>query len=69
MLALAYYDTNASSAVMAQERTDGARGIPTVSTPIERSPCLIPLSDPAPTPNPRLSPPLGEGHASDHLNT
>ena len=69
MLALAHYETNVSSAVIAQERTDGARGIPTVYTPIERSPCLIPLSEPAPTPAPRLSPPLGEGQASDHLNT
>jgi hypothetical protein len=69
ILAPAHYDTKASSAVIAQERTDGTRGIPTVSTPIERSPGLIPLSDPAPTPDPRLSPRLGEGYASDHLNT
>jgi hypothetical protein len=48
--------------VAAREHTDDARDLPTASSPPERSPCALPFSDTAPTPDPLSPPPRGEGH-------
>jgi len=54
--------TLTSCAVPVQEHTDDARDLLTASLPPERSPRAIPLCGTAATPDPRLTPPCGEGH-------
>ena len=63
-LAPIHHDTAPSCAVLAQEYSDDAHDIATATSQLERSPNVFPLSSTAPTPDPRLTPPHGEGHPS-----